>query len=162
MTEHSNYWTRRFNRRSALRGAGLTATGLLGVALIGCGDDDDGAPVAPAATQAAAATATAGRSSNRDAGRSSNRDAGRSSNRDRGRSSDRDRGRSRERSAAWWGDDLDPRRNQNGRHPPRERPLRTAPREHLAGRIAPKTSNPRRASSSPRRCSPNRSNGRTI
>ena len=58
MTEHSNYWTRRFNRRSALRGAGLTATGLLGVALIGCGDDDDGAPVAPAATQAAAATAT--------------------------------------------------------------------------------------------------------
>jgi peptide/nickel transport system substrate-binding protein len=37
----NNYWTRRFNRRSVIRGAGLGAAGLAGAALIGCGSDDD-------------------------------------------------------------------------------------------------------------------------
>jgi ABC-type transport system substrate-binding protein len=54
MVTDTNFWTgRRISRRAALRGAGLGVAGLAGAALIGCGDDDDDAPAAPAATQAA-------------------------------------------------------------------------------------------------------------
>ncbi len=38
----SNYWTRRLNRRTALRGAGVGVAGLAGAALLGCGGGDDG------------------------------------------------------------------------------------------------------------------------
>jgi len=62
----SRYWARRsFNRRTALRGAGIGIAGLAGAALIGCGgSDDDGGPaatetVATGAGQAGAVTATA-------------------------------------------------------------------------------------------------------
>ena len=54
MTQH-NYWTRqRVSRRAALRGAGISAAGLAGAVLVGCGDDED----EPAATAAPAAQAT--------------------------------------------------------------------------------------------------------
>lgn len=63
MANESNYWTRRFSRRTVLRGAGLGLAGLAGAALIGCGDDDEAAPSAsatraPAATQASSAATT--------------------------------------------------------------------------------------------------------
>lgn len=42
MEENRNYWeSRRVTRRSALRAAGLTAVGSAGLAIVGCGDDDD-------------------------------------------------------------------------------------------------------------------------
>lgn len=53
-----NYWTRRVDRRAALRGAGLAAAGIAGAALIGCGSGDDDA--APAATTAATTAAGGG------------------------------------------------------------------------------------------------------
>ena len=64
MSDERNYWIRRrISRRTALRGAGIGATGLLGAALIGCGDDDDddddSAPAAAATTAPTAAAAPA-------------------------------------------------------------------------------------------------------
>ena len=47
MSEQSNYWLRPLNRRKLLRGAGVGATGLAGVALVGCGDDDDNSAGGP-------------------------------------------------------------------------------------------------------------------
>ncbi len=48
--DRGNYWSRRtLSRRGALRGAGLGAAGLAGVALFGCGGDDDGGSPATAA-----------------------------------------------------------------------------------------------------------------
>lgn len=38
---HDNYWTRRYRRRTALKGAGLGIAGVGAAALVGCGDDDD-------------------------------------------------------------------------------------------------------------------------
>jgi ABC-type transport system substrate-binding protein len=75
--ERQNYWTEsalrranmRISRRGILRGASVSAAGLTGVALVGCGDDDDDEPTATATAAAtgsatgqatASATATAG------------------------------------------------------------------------------------------------------
>jgi len=55
-----NYWTNRASRRRFLGAAGLAGAGAAGLALVGCGDDDDGgsATAAPAATTGPGATAT--------------------------------------------------------------------------------------------------------
>tara|TARA_B100001123_G_scaffold136728_1_gene158736 strand:+ start:336 stop:2246 length:1911 start_codon:yes stop_codon:yes gene_type:complete len=58
MDGEKNYWSSRVNRRTALRGGVIGAAGLVGAALIGCGDDDDDA-AAPAAAAKPAATAAA-------------------------------------------------------------------------------------------------------
>jgi len=42
-----NYWPRRLDRRSVVRGAALGGAGLAGAALIGCGSDDDSSTAAP-------------------------------------------------------------------------------------------------------------------
>ena len=56
-----NYWTRRLSRRGIFRGGAVAGVGLVGAALIGCGDDDDDDDDnGGAATPAATATATAG------------------------------------------------------------------------------------------------------
>ena len=47
MVDSSNYWSRRVNRRTALRGAALGATGLAGAVLIGCSDSDEDPTEAP-------------------------------------------------------------------------------------------------------------------
>jgi ABC-type transport system substrate-binding protein len=39
--DSNNYWTRRLRRRRFVQGAGVGATGLATLALVGCGDDDD-------------------------------------------------------------------------------------------------------------------------
>ena len=36
-----NYWERKWSRRRMLRGAGVAGMGTAGMALVGCGDDDD-------------------------------------------------------------------------------------------------------------------------
>lgn len=41
MAEQSNYWKRRYARRTVFRGSGLAVAGLGAAALVGCGDDDD-------------------------------------------------------------------------------------------------------------------------
>ncbi|OAI41542.1 hypothetical protein AYO38_00475 [bacterium SCGC AG-212-C10] len=41
MSNTDNYWTRRRNRRTFLRGAGLSVAGAAAFAAVGCGDDDD-------------------------------------------------------------------------------------------------------------------------
>ena len=61
----SNYWiSRKISRRTAIRGAGVGATGLLGAVLIGCNSDDDGDAPADTSTGStgggAAPTSTAG------------------------------------------------------------------------------------------------------
>lgn len=40
--ERQNYWTRRMRRRRLLGGMAATGTGVAALALVGCGDDDDG------------------------------------------------------------------------------------------------------------------------
>ena len=47
MVDSRNYWSRRVNRRTALRGAALGATGLAGAVLIGCSDSDEDPTEAP-------------------------------------------------------------------------------------------------------------------
>ncbi|MDP6605580.1 MAG: hypothetical protein QF664_04885, partial [Dehalococcoidia bacterium] len=64
MADERNFWTgRRISRRAALRGVGLGIAGLVGAALIGCGDDGDDTTDAPAGppppSLASAATVTA-------------------------------------------------------------------------------------------------------
>ena len=59
MDGEKNYWSSRVNRRTALRGGAIGAAGLVGAALIGCGDDDDDDAAAPAAAAKPAATAAA-------------------------------------------------------------------------------------------------------
>ena len=45
MTERANYWQRmrsaRVSRRTLLRASGRAGVGAAGLALVGCGDDDD-------------------------------------------------------------------------------------------------------------------------
>ncbi len=53
------YWNRRISRRVAIRGVGVTAVGLAGAALIGCGDDDDDDDNGGTPTPAADGTGTA-------------------------------------------------------------------------------------------------------
>ena len=59
MNGEKNYWSSRVSRRTALRGGVIGAAGLVGAALIGCGDDDDDDAAAPAAAAKPAATAAA-------------------------------------------------------------------------------------------------------
>jgi ABC-type transport system substrate-binding protein len=57
--DRSNYWTRRtFTRRRTLAGAGIATSGLAGLALVGCGDDDDDSTPAPTSTGTSASTST--------------------------------------------------------------------------------------------------------
>jgi peptide/nickel transport system substrate-binding protein len=45
MEDRSNYWLRRrVSRRTTLKGGALAGVGAAGLALVGCGDDDDGGP----------------------------------------------------------------------------------------------------------------------
>ena len=59
MDGEKNYWSNRVSRRTALRGGAIGAAGLVGAALIGCGDDDDDDAAAPAAAAKPAPTAAA-------------------------------------------------------------------------------------------------------
>ncbi len=45
--ERQNYWNRRLSRRRALAGAATGGVGLAGLALAGCGDDDDSSDAKP-------------------------------------------------------------------------------------------------------------------
>lgn len=60
MAEQSNYWKRRYARRTVFRGSGLAVAGLGAAALVGCGDDDDDSGGNPtiAATVPGGATAS--------------------------------------------------------------------------------------------------------
>lgn len=60
-----NYWTRkaartRIPRRRFVAGAGTTAAGALGFALVGCGDDDDGGSTSSPTSSGGGATSTQG------------------------------------------------------------------------------------------------------
>jgi peptide/nickel transport system substrate-binding protein/oligopeptide transport system substrate-binding protein len=57
--DSNNYWTRRLRRRRFVQGAGVGATGLATLVLVGCGDDDDDDDVDPTATTAAGETPSA-------------------------------------------------------------------------------------------------------
>ncbi|MGE0572486.1 MAG: ABC transporter substrate-binding protein [Dehalococcoidia bacterium] len=60
MAEYWNrWWTQRASRRRMLAGGGAAAAGVAGLALVGCGDDDDDTGGTPAATGTTAATGTA-------------------------------------------------------------------------------------------------------
>lgn len=55
-----NYWSRRWPRRTVLRGVGLAGAGLAGAALVGCGGDDDEPAATTEATAGSAGTGTGG------------------------------------------------------------------------------------------------------